>query len=53
MRARIWSSFTQSALIGRAVPVPETLAALFARPTQCTEIEAQLPALRGVLQEGS
>jgi threonine synthase len=40
-------------LIGRAVPVPETLAALFARPTQCTEIEAQLPALRGVLQEGS
>jgi threonine synthase len=40
-------------LIGRAVPVPESLATLFARPTRCTEIEASLGALRGVLQERS
>jgi threonine synthase len=40
-------------LIGRAVPVPESLARLYARPTQCTEIEASLGALRGVLQERS
>jgi threonine synthase len=40
-------------LIGRAVPVPESLAALLARPTQCTQIEASLGALRGVLQERS
>jgi threonine synthase len=40
-------------LIGRAVPVPESLAMLLARPTQCTEIEASLGALRGVLQERS
>ena len=30
-------------LIGREVPVPETLAKLFARPTQCTEIEPSWP----------
>lgn len=40
-------------LIGRAVPVPESLARLLARPAQCTEIEASLGALRGVLQERS
>jgi threonine synthase len=40
-------------LIGRAVPMPESLTRLFARPTQCTEIEARLDALRGVLQERS
>jgi threonine synthase len=37
-------------LIGRPVPVPETLAELFARPTECTEIEPDLPALRGALR---
>ena len=40
-------------LIGRAVPVPESLTRLYAQPTQCTEIEASLGALRGVLQERS
>ena len=39
-------------LIGRAVPVPETLAQLFARPTACTEIDASLAALRASLSEG-
>ncbi|HEY0768402.1 MAG TPA: threonine synthase [Steroidobacteraceae bacterium] len=39
-------------LIGRAVPVPDTLAKLFARPTQCVEIDADLSALRAVLQRG-
>jgi threonine synthase len=37
-------------LIGRAIPVPESLAKLFARPTQCTEIDADLPALRRALE---
>ncbi len=37
-------------LIGRAVEVPETLARLFARPTECTEIDAELPALRSALR---
>src|ERR1700704_1639883 len=37
-------------LIGRAVPVPETLAKLLARPTQCVEIDAELSALRTALQ---
>ncbi len=37
-------------LIGRTIPVPETLAKLFARPAQCTEIDADLAALRGALQ---
>jgi threonine synthase len=36
-------------LIGREVPVPEALARLFARPVECTEIDASLPALRGAL----
>jgi threonine synthase len=36
-------------LIGRTIPVPETLAKLFARPTQCVEIEADLAALRAAL----
>jgi threonine synthase len=36
-------------LIGRDVPVPETLARLFARPTQYSEIDATLAALRKVL----
>ncbi|MDB6088603.1 MAG: threonine synthase [Gammaproteobacteria bacterium] len=36
-------------LIGRPVAVPETLAKLFARPTACTEIEADLTALRAAL----
>jgi threonine synthase len=40
-------------LIGRAVPVPESLAALFARPTSCSEIEPGLGALRAVLEERS
>jgi threonine synthase len=39
-------------LIDRAVPVPETLAKLFARPAQCVEIDARLSALRQVLQQG-
>lgn len=36
-------------LIGREVTVPEALAKLFARPVECTEIDASLPALRGAL----
>jgi len=36
-------------LIGHAIPVPETLAKLFARPTECTEIDADLSALRAAL----
>jgi threonine synthase len=40
-------------LIGREVPVPETLARLFARPTQYIEIDATLAALRtALLSEG-
>jgi threonine synthase len=39
-------------LIGRAVPVPETLAKLFARPTACTQIEPDLAALRAALSVG-
>ena len=39
-------------LIGRAVPVPETLARLFARPTDCSEIEPDLHALRAALRAG-
>jgi threonine synthase len=37
-------------LIGRPVPVPETLARLFARPAHCVEIEATLGALRTALE---
>lgn len=33
-------------LIGHSVPVPDTLAQLFVRATQCTEIDATLAALR-------
>jgi threonine synthase len=36
-------------LIGAAVPVPDTLARLFARPAQCVEIDATLEALRASL----
>jgi threonine synthase len=39
-------------LIGRAIPVPETLAKLFARPTECTEIDAELASLRDALRDG-
>jgi len=39
-------------LIGRKVPVPETLAKLYARPTQYTEIEPKLSALRDALSAG-
>jgi len=38
-------------LIGCQVPVPETLAKLFARPVACTEIEADLESLRMSLME--
>jgi threonine synthase len=40
---------TVEPLIGREVAVPEALARLFARPVECTEIDASLPALRGGL----
>lgn len=36
-------------LIGREVPMPQTLERLFARPVQCVEIDATLAALRAVL----
>jgi threonine synthase len=36
-------------LIGRAVPVPDTLAQLFARSSQCVEIAPELGALRAAL----
>jgi threonine synthase len=39
-------------LIGRKVPVPETLAKLFARPAQFTEIEPDLSSLRAALSVG-
>ncbi len=39
-------------LIGRTVPVPETLAKLFARPAQCVEIDAEGGALRALLEQG-
>jgi threonine synthase len=38
-------------LIGRPVPVPASLAALFARPSESTEIDADLSALRALLEE--
>jgi threonine synthase len=40
-------------LIGRTIPVPETLAKLFARPAECTEIDADLGALRAALGQRS
>jgi threonine synthase len=39
-------------LIGRKVAVPESLAKLLARPTECTEIEPDLAALRAALSVG-
>jgi len=39
-------------LIGRDVAVPESLAKLFARPTECTEIDADLASLRDALRDG-
>ncbi len=36
-------------LIGRAVPVPDSLARLYARPVQYAEIAPELPALRSAL----
>jgi threonine synthase len=39
-------------LIGREIAVPETLAKLFARPTECTEIDADLASLRDALADG-
>ena len=39
-------------LIGREVPVPESLARLFARPTAFQEIEARLDSLRDALRDG-
>jgi threonine synthase len=38
-------------LIGRKVPVPDSLARLLARPTDCTEIGADLGDLRTVLRD--
>src|SRR5919108_296685 len=38
-------------LVGRTVPVPETLAKLFARAAQYVEIDASLSALRAALQQ--
>jgi threonine synthase len=40
-------------LIGRRIPVPETLAALLARPTQATEIAPDLAALSAALSPGA
>jgi threonine synthase len=40
-------------LIGRKVPVPESLAALFARASTSVEIEPQLAALAAVIAERS
>jgi threonine synthase len=39
-------------LIGREVPIPQTLARLFARPAHCVEIDATLAGLRAALGEG-
>jgi threonine synthase len=36
-------------LVGHPIEMPETLARLFARPTECVEIAAELNALRDVL----
>ena len=38
-------------LIGREVAVPESLARLFARPSQCTQIDASLASLRDALRD--
>ena len=39
-------------LIGREVAVPESLARLFARPSECTEIGADPASLRDALRDG-
>ncbi len=39
-------------LIGRGIAVPESLARLFARPSECTEIGADLASLREALRQG-
>jgi threonine synthase len=44
---------TVEPLIGRPVAVPESLARLLARPTECTEIDAELASLRDALVDGS
>ena len=38
-------------LIGREVPVPKSLAKLLARPTECTEIDADLASLKAALRQ--
>ena len=43
---------TVEPLVGREIAVPESLAKLFARPTQCTEIDADLASLRDALRDG-
>lgn len=40
-------------LIGRNVPIPESLAKLYARDTQYTELDPTLDALRGALTDGT
>jgi threonine synthase len=37
-------------LVGKPVPMPPSLAQLFARAVHCVDIEATLPALRAALQ---
>jgi threonine synthase len=37
-------------LIDRPVPIPPSLAELYARPTECTELDPTLDALRGALR---
>jgi threonine synthase len=43
---------TVEPLIGRPITVPQSLAKLLARPTQCTEIDAELASLRDALRDG-
>jgi threonine synthase len=42
---------TVEPLIGRTVPMPESLERLFARPVRCAEIDADLAALRAALED--
>src|SRR5512146_528287 len=39
-------------LIGREITVPESLTKLFARPTECREIDADLASLRDAMRDG-
>lgn len=39
-------------LIGRDIPMPQSLARLFARPSECTQIDADLQSLRDALRDG-